>query len=337
MKEKHLIFGADTVSGLLYEIDCRCLENEGYKPVFKRFFLSDFSQMPQFPNEDGAISYLIQPPLDGYVVSVWIYLVADVEKIEYSHGTSRVFDCGLEHIWTSSVISKGHDSFSQTSGILDSYEAFLAGEQLNIASSCVRTWFFCRDIDNNYSGLVRARRENFFLNGLTPETHFIASTGIDGCPVSEGSIVQMDAYAIKGKYPFRFLYAPDHLNPTYEYGVTFERGILVEYSGSAHCLISGTASIDNKGAVLHQGDILAQTCRMLENVEALLVEGGMHWDDVRMALIYIRNASDYPKIAGLVKQKFPNFPSIILKAPVCRPEWLIEMECIAVHPHCINQ
>ena len=32
----------------------------------------------------------------------------------------------------------------------------------------------------------------------------------------------------------------------------------------------------------------------------------------------------------LFDQKFPNMPLVITLAPVCRPTWLIEMECVAV-------
>lgn len=70
------------------------------------------------------------------------------------------------------------------------------------------------------------------------------------------------------------LYARDYLNPTYEYGVTFERGVRVDYGDRSHIFISGTASIDNRGRVVHAGDVRRQTERMWENVEALLREGG---------------------------------------------------------------
>ena len=41
----------------------------------------------------------------------------------------------------------------------------------------------------------------------------------------------LDAYAVDGLQAeqIRFLHAPEYLNPTYEYGVTFERGTAVEY------------------------------------------------------------------------------------------------------------
>ena len=32
----------------------------------------------------------------------------------------------------------------------------------------------------------------------------------------------------------------------------------------------------------------------------------------------------------MFEEKFPDKPCVITLAPVCRPTWLIEMECIAV-------
>ena len=68
----------------------------------------------------------------------------------------------------------------------------------------------------------------------------------------------MDSYAVDGLEPgqIQFLYAPTHLNPTYEYGVTFERGTAVTYGDRKQVFISGTASIDNRGEIVYPGDIV---------------------------------------------------------------------------------
>jgi hypothetical protein len=64
-----------------------------------------------------------------------------------------------------------------------------------LADNCVRTWFFVRDVDTQYAGMVRARRENFIQQGLTPSTHYIASTGIGGGPADTKALIQMGTYA----------------------------------------------------------------------------------------------------------------------------------------------
>ena len=189
-----------------------------------------------------------------------------------------------------------------------------------------------RDVDTQYAGMVSARRENFAEQGLTPATHYLASTGIQGLPADPHAIIQMDAYAVLGLKPGQqhHLKALSHLNPTIEYGVTFERATVVDYGDRSHCFISGTASIDNKGEVLHPGDIVKQTRRMWENVEALLAEGQFAVQDMAQAIVYLRDAADYATVHQLFAEHYPSLPIVITPAPVCRPAWLIEMECIAI-------
>ena len=125
-------------------------------------------------------------------------------------------------------------------------------------------------------------------------------------------------------------YGLSHLNRTIEYGVTFERATLMQYGDRNHVHISGTASINNKGEVMHVGNVQQQTLRMWENVETLLNEGGMSYDDVMQIIVYLRDSADYEMVKRMFEQKFPHIPTVFTLAPVCRPTWLIEMECMAV-------
>ena len=104
----------------------------------------------------------------------------------------------------------------------------------------------------------------------------------------------------------------------------------MEYGDRDHIFISGTASINNKGEVVHVGDIVLQTQRMWENVEALLKEGETGWEDVMQIVVYLRDTADYEVVRQLFAERFPHIPTVITLAPVCRPTWLVEMECIAV-------
>ena len=180
------------------------------------------------------------------------------------------------------------DSAWQTESLLINYEETLQSFNATLADNCIRTWFFVRDVDTQYAGMVKARKENFAEQGLTEQTHYISSTGIGGLPADTRALVQMGTYALTGFEPSqqRYLYAPTHLNPTYEYGVTFERGTVMEYGDRAHVFLSGTASINNKGEVVHVGNIVKQTERMWENVGVLLEEGGASFDDVMQIIVY---------------------------------------------------
>ena len=144
----------------------------------------------------------------------------------------------------------------------------------------------------------------------------------------------MGCYALKGFKPEqqRYLYATTHLNRTSEYGVTFERGTLLQFGDRNHAIISGTASINMKGEVMYEGDIVKQTQRMWENVGKLLEEAGMTMDNAAQIIVYLRDGSDFETVRSMFQEKYPNIPTVFTLAPVCRPAWLIEMECIAIQP-----
>ena len=208
----------------------------------------------------------------------------------------------------------------------------LIQEGCTLEANCIRTWFFVNDVDLNYGGVVRARNQFFFTQGLTVNTHFIASTGIGGRQQDPNVLSQMDNYAIAGvkKEQIHYLYASTHLNRTSDYGVSFERGTQVNYADRRHVFISGTASINNKGEVVYPKDIIRQTRRMWENVEALLAEADCNFNDVAEMVVYLRDTADYELVRELYEERFAGKPYVIVHAPVCRPGWLIEMECMAV-------
>ncbi len=305
----------------------------GARYVLKRYFLSDSTnQEPLMRTEkDVSISVIQQQPLDGSKVAVWMYMLSDVD-VHDERGVTIAEHNGYKHLWKMGMCSDDGDSAAQTSTVLTEYEALLKTFGATLADNCIRTWFFVRDVDTQYASMVKARRENFTLQGLTEKTHYIASTGIGGGPASTRAIIQMGAYAITGFEPsqMRYLYASSHLNPTYEYGVTFERGTVMEYGDRRHVIISGTASINNKGEVMHQGDVVKQTQRMWENVETLLAEGGATYDDVAQLVVYLRDVADFPLVRQMFAERFPDIPTVITLAPVCRPSWLIEIECVAI-------
>ena len=311
------------------------------KAVMRRYLLSDIAnqapllhaQLQREGSDKGAVSMIGQPPLDGTRLALWVYLVEDV-SLTTSDNLSITSHNGYRHYWSTNWQSVTGGSNTQTREILEGYEAQLRHADLNLADHCLRTWFFIRDVDTNYKGMVEARCNNFTMQRLTPDTHYIASTGIGGQPILTQSRVQMDAYAAQGLQPeqLRYLYAPTHLNPTYQYGVTFERGTAIQYGDRRHLLISGTASINNRGEVVHPGDVEAQAARMLENIEALLHEGGATLDDIVQSVVYLRDVADYEVVRRYLEQRLPRTPRAITLAPVCRPAWLIEMECIAIIP-----
>lgn len=305
----------------------------GAAVILKRYFLSDATNQQPLMRQEAhcSVSVIQQPPLDGSKVAVWLYLQKG-SRVANVNGVIVTEHNGYRHLWKMGMHEHKGDSAWQTESLLISYEEMLQNFNATLAGNCIRTWFYVRDVDTQYAGMVKARKENFAEQGLTERTHYISSTGIGGLPADTRALVQLGTYAVTGFDPEqqRYLYAPTHLNPTYEYGVTFERGTVMEYGDRAHVFISGTASINNKGEVVHVGNIVKQTERMWENVGTLLEEGGTSFEDVMQIVVYLRDVCDYRTVKAMFDRKFPHTPHVITLAPVCRPTWLVEMECIAV-------
>ncbi|MBQ9356428.1 MAG: hypothetical protein IJT98_03980 [Prevotella sp.] len=310
----------------------------GAHPVFKRYFLSDAANQTdtlmnyELESPDCALSIVQQAPLNGTKIALWAYLMTNVETKALPSGLYEARHGAYRHLWIGSANNHAKDSERQTRILLNDYVMQLMNEGCSLAKNCQRTWFFVNDVDLNYQGVVKARNEVFITQNLTDKTHFIASTGIGGRQADAHVLSQMDAYAIDGiqQEQIHYLYAATHLNRTSDYGVSFERGTYIDYGDRRHVLISGTASINNKGEIMHPGNVVAQCHRMWENVETLLAEACCTYKDVMQMIVYLRDPADYETVRRMYEERFPNKPYVIVNAKVCRPGWLIEQEVMAV-------
>ncbi|MBR4524128.1 MAG: translation initiation inhibitor [Bacteroidales bacterium] len=294
----------------------------GRRPVFVRFFLSDAQNQTtalQAALQERcwglpAVSLVEQPPLDGSHVTALVQTADELPGFLF------------HSLRLSEEEAAGRDSYAQSRLLFDKYLDIIRPLGLDLKTHCVRTWIYVRDIDANYAGLVKARNDVFDLEGLSHDTHYIASTGIGGATEGRSAVVAIDFLTYPGirESDKTYLKALSHLSPTHDYGVAFERAVRLS---DGKIFISGTASIDKHGHVLHEGDVLAQADRLLENISMLLAEGGSSLDRVPYFLIYLRDISDYALVDAYMQQRFPTVPRVLLEARVCRPAWLIEMEC----------
>ena len=69
---------------------------------------------------------------------------------------------------------------------------------------------------------------------------------------------------------------------------------------------------------------------MIENLRVLLAEAGCVGSDVAHLLVYLRDLSDFTAVDRIFRKEFPDVPRVVVLAPVCRPGWLVETECMAV-------
>lgn len=307
------------------------------KPVFINFFLSDAANQKSvldkaIKDKECAISIVQQPPLNGTKIAMLAILMTNTTNLKVDEHLFKASHNGYDELWSTDNKAEGISSLEQTQRVFSNYVNILKENGCTLVDNCLRTWLYVNDIDNQYAGVVEGRNDIFDEEGLTNDTHFISSTGIGGRDANPKVLCKMNAIAIKGirAEQIHYLYALDKLNRTSEYGVRFERGSYIDFDERRRVYISGTASIDNKGNVLYEGDIRKQTERMLENIEALLEEANCTFEHVAEITVYLRDIADYKVVDNIFNDKFANTPYIIVNAPVCRPGWLIEAECIAL-------
>jgi enamine deaminase RidA (YjgF/YER057c/UK114 family) len=316
--------------------------------VFQRVFLSDVLNQAATVRESALFSEFVatsivqQRPLRGGKIALLAYHIHDSEGLKRRRLSPRhllIEKSGKRHLWSTRLCASDNDrtlsSELQTLSVFDDLTQALEGQRANLRDHCLRTWIYIKDVDIFYHGMVDSRRALFFEQGLTGDSHFIASTGIEGVCAHRFDLIMMDAYSNIDveQRQISYLNDFDHLCATKDYNVTFERATRVAYSDRAHIFISGTASIDADGEVVHRGDVVRQLDRALENVSALLKAGSATLEDMSHWLVYIRDPSDLARVEGRMAEQFPGVPIAIVQGAVCRPEWLIEVEGIAIAKH----
>ena len=129
------------------------------------------------------------------------------------------------------------------------------------------------------------------------------------------------------------------LNEAYDYAKpsSFVRGMRLDLGNLVILLISGTASIDEKGDTVHVGDFRLQCRRTFANITGLLEAEGATWHDIVRTTCYMRDIDrDYAafneeRTAFYKQQKLDPVPaSTGIQAKLCRPELLVEIEAIAM-------
>ncbi len=316
--------------------------------IFRRVYLSDVINQAALVRESAlvvepaaspvAVSIVQQPPLPSSKIALLAYHVeaVDIKKHRLSPKHMIVEKNGLRHLWSTRLCAGNYGASAsvetQTWEIFGDLINTLSHKGANLRDHCVRTWIYIKDVDVFYQGMVDSRGRLFSQHGMTKDTHYIASTGIEGACPHRFDLVLMDAYSILDLAPEQVSYLDDFdkLCATKDYNVHFERGTRIAYADRSHQFISGTASIDNTGQVVHPGDVLKQLERALSNVKALLLSGAAGLDDMMHLIVYLRDPSDVGRVDDYLANRFPLLPIITVQGAVCRPEWLVEIEGIAI-------
>lgn len=328
------------------------LQASGLSPetaIFRRILVSDVlnqdaavraSRLVDDPEAGPvAVSLVQQPPLPEHKIALLAYHLdgdAAISKHRVSPRHMLVHKAGLRHLWSTGLLSgrreHGVSSFDETTAVFGQLVDTLAEQGGTLEADCVRTWLYVKGLDVFYQDLVDSRTPIFARHGMTRDTHYIASTAIEGACGHRYEVVAMDAYSVLGleRQQISYLNDFDLLCATHDYDVTFERGTRIGYADRAHHFISGTASIDHRGQVVHPGDVLRQLNRALENVAGLLRSGGATLADMMHLTVYLRDSTDFGRVRDCLRERCAGLPTLVVQAPVCRPDWLVEVEGVAV-------
>ncbi len=244
---------------------------------------------------------------------------------------TRAIGVGVqEHLYAGSIYGADGNAFDEVTSMFDGAAELLRRQGLSFRD-VVRTWIYLRNIERDYAELNRARREFFQRSGITLHP---ASTGIEGAPFPEKHNFSLSMYAIKSPTPVDVgLMTTPTLNEAWMYGADFSRGLRVVEANKVALYVSGTASVDEEGRTVHTGDFAGQVDRMLTNVSTLLEAQNASFSDLVTAVTYLKNPADAPLLRDILRARgLDAFPNALVKAAVCRPDLLCEMEAIAALP-----
>ena len=116
-------------------------------------------------------------------------------------------------------------------------------------------------------------------------------------------------------------------------GGAFSAG--VEAPAGRTIYVSGQVSMDAEGNVVGEGDVGAQTEKVLENVATVLEAAGGSLDDVVKVTVFITDMGHYDGIHE-VRRRFFREPypasSMVEVSALIDPRLLVEVEAVAVIP-----
>jgi enamine deaminase RidA (YjgF/YER057c/UK114 family) len=113
---------------------------------------------------------------------------------------------------------------------------------------------------------------------------------------------------------------------------------VVTASGGKTIHISGQVGIDAAGNVVGQGDLKRQTEQAFENLRLALAAAGATWNDVAVTRLYVVNLR--PEHVPIIREvlsryvsaEHPPASTLVGVSALVGPDWLIEIEAMAVIP-----
>ena len=111
---------------------------------------------------------------------------------------------------------------------------------------------------------------------------------------------------------------------------------VVAASGGRTIYTAGQVSIDERGALVGPGDLAAQTAQVMRNVGLALAAAGAGYADIVKITTYVVNYKAEDRVVvGKARAPFfaggsPPASTLVGVAALALPEWLVEIEAVAV-------
>jgi enamine deaminase RidA (YjgF/YER057c/UK114 family) len=197
--------------------------------------------------------------------------------------------------------------------------------------SVVRTWVWLGRILDWYDPFNKVRRDFYSREGLLncrPSRIYLpASTGV-GLRPAGGQICALDfVAALDESRPRRVFRTSGRQGFPLDYGSAFSRAVRAYGPTGKVLFVSGTAAIDPRGRTVCVGKAKAQIAETLNNVRAVLHDGGCSESDIVQAIAYCKTR----EVEDVFRRDWGRlpWPCLILRGDVCRPELLFELEATA--------
>jgi enamine deaminase RidA (YjgF/YER057c/UK114 family) len=119
---------------------------------------------------------------------------------------------------------------------------------------------------------------------------------------------------------------PQVYQPPFPYSLGFVT------QGKRTVYVAGQIPLNEKGELVGKDDPEAQARQVFTNMKGVLAAAGVKMDDVVKITTIIKNGADFPKIGAARKEFFkePYPAGTTFIAPLLNPDWLLEVEAVAV-------
>jgi enamine deaminase RidA (YjgF/YER057c/UK114 family) len=229
---------------------------------------------------------------------------------------------------------------AQADRMFDRANQLLQGQHTDYRN-VTRTWIYLSKILDWYGDFNEVRNAKYDGFGLMPRRGapggnsilLPASTGIEGDAPNRAAATMDVLATIPGPDSAVEIHQMTNVKQrdAFRYGSAFSRGAAIRLPGATWISISGTASIDEEGVTVHQGDFSRQMHGTLDTIEALIAQEGAALSDICDATIFIKRAEDVEAYRqALTERGLEDIAGVPVIADVCRDDLLFEMDGAAV-------